>query len=248
MNILFAKSSASTFLPKTEKTNRSENLLPKDLHISCQHFTTLFTNPIYQLQFRSKKTTNNNNNNTSLTNTDYNHSNVEEPMQQEFFADHELISPAELPEMGITTTPEDGFAFDDPFDDDGEDNTQPNGPVDSNVSFSDFLDYGDQLVEQPKKVMTTALKYAKTAKRVDVKKLKENIWKEMNQEEGEEENTKKEEKKFSELIKGLDQFYPEQKRRDISVAFCFICVLHLANEQNLMIQGKEDLKELIISQ
>jgi hypothetical protein len=42
-----------------------------------------------------------------------------------------------------------------------------------------FLDYGDQLVDQPKKVLAAPLRYAKTAKRVDVKRLKENIWKEM---------------------------------------------------------------------
>lgn len=55
-------------------------------------------------------------------------------------------------------------------------------------------------------------------------------------------------KKFSDLVHGLDSFYPENKRQDISVAFCFICVLHLANEQNLSIQGSEQLKELIITQ
>jgi hypothetical protein len=46
-------------------------------------------------------------------------------------------------------------------------------------SKSIFLDYGDNLVEQPKKVFSAPLQYAKTAKRVDVKKLKENIWKEL---------------------------------------------------------------------
>ena len=54
-------------------------------------------------------------------------------------------------------------------------------------------------------------------------------------------------KKFTDLVHGLDNFYPEQKRQDISVAFCFICVLHLANEQNLCIKGSETMEELIIS-
>jgi condensin complex subunit 2 len=49
----------------------------------------------------------------------------------------------------------------------------------ANADMSAFLDYGDQLVDQPKKVFSAPLKYAKTAKRVDVKKLKENIWKEL---------------------------------------------------------------------
>jgi condensin complex subunit 2 len=55
-------------------------------------------------------------------------------------------------------------------------------------------------------------------------------------------------KSFSEIVKGLDDFYPEQKRSDISVAFCFICVLHLANEQNLKIETKDHLTELVITQ
>lgn len=41
------------------------------------------------------------------------------------------------------------------------------------------LDFGDQLVDQPKKVKAVPLSYARVAKKVDVKKLKENIWKEL---------------------------------------------------------------------
>ena len=89
-----------------------------------------------------------------------------------------MISPADVPDFGGAPQ-EEAFEFDDPFGDDdsiggGEGPSQAETP-----SMSTFLDYGDQLVEQPKKVISTALKYAKTAKRVDVKKLKENIWKEL---------------------------------------------------------------------
>jgi condensin complex subunit 2 len=34
----------------------------------------------------------------------------------------------------------------------------------------------------------------------------------------------------------LAEVYPEKKWKDISVAFCFICLLHLANENELIIQ------------
>lgn len=53
---------------------------------------------------------------------------------------------------------------------------------------------------------------------------------------------------FTDVVHGLDQVYPEKKRKDISVAFCFICVLHLANEQNLKVLGNSDLSNLTISQ
>ena len=37
----------------------------------------------------------------------------------------------------------------------------------------------------------------------------------------------------------MDTFYSENKLKDISVAFCFICLLHLANEEGLEIEMKE---------
>jgi condensin complex subunit 2 len=55
------------------------------------------------------------------------------------------------------------------------------------------------------------------------------------------------EKKFTQLVSEIDQCYSEKSRKDISVAFCFICVLHLANENNLKIHGDPSMKELIIS-
>jgi condensin complex subunit 2 len=45
----------------------------------------------------------------------------------------------------------------------------------------------------------------------------------------------------------MDGLYPEKQRQDISVAFCFICVLHLANENNLKILGDESMKDLVIT-
>ena len=47
--------------------------------------------------------------------------------------------------------------------------------------------------------------------------------------------TNQEPQKFTSIIKSLKKFYPEKKFEDISVQFCFICLLHLANEQNLEI-------------
>ena len=43
----------------------------------------------------------------------------------------------------------------------------------------DELDYGSQLVDRPVMVKANCLNYARKAKRVDVRKLKHNIWKEL---------------------------------------------------------------------
>ena len=54
------------------------------------------------------------------------------------------------------------------------------------------------------------------------------------------------EKRFTQLVAEMDGCYTEKTRKDISVAFCFICVLHLANENNLTILGDGSMKELTI--
>lgn len=152
----------------------------------------------------------------------------------------------------------------------------------------DGNDYASQLVSQPKRVKATFINFSKTAKKVDVKKLKDNIWKEMTQqslkrqaagdsldrgksrkkanleddkggeagdddeiedaEDGDGVEYVKKEQRFTEIIGGLSKMYPEQKLKEISVPFCFICLLHLANEKNLSIEGSENLAELVVRQ
>lgn len=46
--------------------------------------------------------------------------------------------------------------------------------------------------------------------------------------------------KFTDLVQGLGEYYQDRKKMaDISVAFCFICLLHLANEKGLDIKMEE---------
>jgi condensin complex subunit 2 len=43
------------------------------------------------------------------------------------------------------------------------------------------------------------------------------------------------------VISGLKSQYPKEKLDEISTSFCFICLLHLANERGLKIQvGDEE--------
>jgi len=53
-------------------------------------------------------------------------------------------------------------------------------------------------------------------------------------------------KRFTQVIRGLDTVYPEKALADISTSFCFICLLHLANEKGLKIEGNNTLDELSI--
>jgi condensin complex subunit 2 len=46
--------------------------------------------------------------------------------------------------------------------------------------------------------------------------------------------------KFTSLIRDLRTVYPEHQMRDISTSYCFICLLHLANEKGLLLEGDYD--------
>jgi condensin complex subunit 2 len=52
--------------------------------------------------------------------------------------------------------------------------------------------------------------------------------------------------KFTDVVNGLQTVYPRQAMADISTSFCFICVLHLANEKGLVIENHTDFQELTI--
>lgn len=52
--------------------------------------------------------------------------------------------------------------------------------------------------------------------------------------------------KFTSVMNGLQSVYPKQAMADISTSYCFICLLHLANEKGLVIEKEEGLQELSI--
>ncbi len=52
--------------------------------------------------------------------------------------------------------------------------------------------------------------------------------------------------KFTSIMNNLQQVYPAQAMADISTSYCFICLLHLANEKGLKIDNQPGLEELSI--
>ncbi|CAH7687255.1 condensin complex subunit 2/barren [Phakopsora pachyrhizi] len=151
--------------------------------------------------------------------------------------------------------------------DDGDDTIKPGDVKMEGVDENDLI-----AATQNINVRTRPdfINYAKKAKRVDVKKLKENIWKELEvltndlEEESVEPSffipclafvksgTSKPEssiaktnaKKFTKVIGGLRSMYPKEKMEEISTSFCFICLLHLANEKGLRIQPGQTIEEI----
>ena len=51
---------------------------------------------------------------------------------------------------------------------------------------------------------------------------------------------------FDSVITGLQNSYPQEKMEEISTSFCFICLLHLANERGLKIEvGGKDPRDTV---
>ena len=127
---------------------------------------------------------------------------------------------------------------------------------------------GDNLVEAPKIVDRAALQigYAKTAKKVDMKRIKETTWgiltdigsqddhgtstKSLEQEMDGTNSIALQETTFSNLYETLKQpnILPKQMSDNLSVPLAFIALLHLCNEKTLKLDTiGEDLKDFTVS-
>ena len=146
--------------------------------------------------------------------------------------------------------------------------------------------FGSQLVTQGgQRLRPEYVNYARVAKKVDVRRLKESLWRGMssslmasiddtslssdtgvspspatNEPEGDvdmmdvdqpDPSTKPIVKqtvklKFTDMMGDLCKVYPEQQMRDISTSYCFICLLHLANEKGLVLEGETNTMQEIL--
>lgn len=131
--------------------------------------------------------------------------------------------------------------------------------------------FGSQLVTQGgRRVRPEYVAYARVAKRVDMRRLKEEMWKGIGDKLVASSTTHNssspsaavvsspvpeptdptpapstqspdpaagEQLRFTEIMNGLKSAYPEQVMKDISTSYGFICLLHLANEQGLVLNN-----------
>uniref|UniRef100_A0A8C5K8B5 Condensin complex subunit 2 n=1 Tax=Jaculus jaculus TaxID=51337 RepID=A0A8C5K8B5_JACJA len=128
----------------------------------------------------------------------------------------------------------------------------------------DIMTYGESnLVAEPQKVNKIEIHYAKTAKKMDMKKLKQTMWrllseipsKETGTEVDHSENGKEgspvevtENKMLSVLAKDLQKSLPVTMAQNLSIPLAFACLLHLCNEKNLKLEGIEDLSDVLVRQ
>ena len=105
----------------------------------------------------------------------------------------------------------------------------------------EFDEDGD-LIDAPRRVEKIEVNYARTAKQVNVRALKQTLWSNL------EESTSHEEvHSFNEILREFPIDNPAGHVEDISVHMAFICALHLANEHGLVINSVPTMDDMCIS-
>ncbi|XP_023573222.1 condensin complex subunit 2 [Octodon degus] len=135
---------------------------------------------------------------------------------------------------------------------------------DSPEGHINITSYGESnLVAEPQKVNKIEIHYAKTAKKMDMKKLKQSMWSLLTErprkeagaevspgETGAEEALVRvaNDKMLSGLAKDLQKSLPAPMAQNLSIPLAFACLLHLANEKNLKLEGLQDLSDILVRQ
>lgn len=259
--IFASKKRTNIELPQKSRTNASHYLLPDDFHFTTQKVTRLFIKPqqtvrIFQSRRNKRPGHQAANDSNLLRSSAVQETNGDKPTSpiadEQFWAenyervdrenDEEMI---DEPESIINEGPEnpfeeeDGVDFNQAFEDeeikdDDPNQLSPDGPA--KFSLAD-----------------NKVNYSRVSKKVDVKKLKDHIWysiktlaNNLKNEMTDETNFDRGSLTFREIAVEISKQYKVEARKDISTSFCFICLLHLANEHGLKITSTDDYEDLTV--
>lgn len=136
------------------------------------------------------------------------------------------------------------------------------------INFNDVLGGADlanaelkpesQFVTEGRRARPEYVNFSRVAKRVDIKLLKDNLWKAIKPEAVEapvadnetpekEQTPVKIETDFTEVAQKIGKMYKPEEKKDLSTSFCFICILHLANEHKLDLSSNDNHDDLRIT-
>ncbi|KAH7911044.1 condensin complex subunit 2/barren [Hygrophoropsis aurantiaca] len=236
---------------KAKEEKRDEHTLPDDMHFTSRQLVTLFLKPKFSLKMRGQRVRYNENGDGEVDENFWAQAAANQAAGRDAEDRDESGEGANIPfnTQFFHDDYDDGAGFDD------------GGGFDDAAADADGDQDQDLLAVtqgQKRRVRPEFVNYAKRAKRVDVRKLKENIWKGLDirvakaKEEGEDEDEEMdvddplltdptESRIFSSVISGLQRSYPKDKMEEISTSFCFICLLHLANEQGLKLHSENNI-------
>ncbi|KAL9100418.1 MAG: hypothetical protein Q9163_004200 [Psora crenata] len=263
-----ASSNAAISLPKAQWKSKTRNLLPDDKHFNSRQLLRLFLKPKARMGSRRPGMGNLRQLPTDGISGD--------EMDEAFWARKKNATdqtPAEegAPQGNYDANffQDDGIGFPDGPLEDGEDfadareafspgaTTGTGHPVDGNLEPAQGSQegaFGTQLVTQSRRLRPEYVQYARVAKKVDVRKLKEEMWRgigfddcsPMQAAQHPPPKTDDTPLRFTSVINNLQRVYPKEAMNDISTSYCFICLLHLANEKGLRIDNEPGLEELSI--
>jgi condensin complex subunit 2 len=271
-----AASASSISLPKVQWKSKSRNLLPDDKHFNSRQLLRLFLKPKASIGTRRQG---------DSSQQDRRRGNPDGEVDEQFWASKDA---ARQDEGDLQGNYDADFFQDDAFggaggidDDDDEfadaqdhlsppleDKREGAALADGGPAATQGVQFGTQLITQSRRMRPEYVQYARVAKKVDVRRLKEEIWRglaldevsvadepvsaaadHMQTQQVVDEPTKKavdDTLMFTDVINGLQAVYPKQTMADISTSFCFICLLHLANEKGLVISNRDDFQDLAI--
>ncbi|KAH0566115.1 hypothetical protein GP486_000476 [Trichoglossum hirsutum] len=274
-----AATSSSISLPKTQWNSKTRNLLPDDKHFNSRQLLRLFLKPKARMGSRRKGFGNIRPQQSQTHGGDM----IDGEMDEAFWAHKEGPVGTTTQGDGIEGNydanffQDDGPAFPGGPDDDeefadarehfspaleGEERIVQSGEIANILEVQDREGaFGNQLVTQSRRLRPEYVQYARVAKKVDVRRLKEEMWKGMKigddvgrpppQSPSECQppsvsNSEDDTLKFTSVMNSLQSVYSTQAMEDISTSYCFICLLHLANEKGLVLEDVDGLTELNI--
>ncbi|CAK4013110.1 chromosome condensation complex Condensin, subunit H [Lecanosticta acicola] len=278
-NLLYtnAPSNSSICMPKKEWKSRSRNLLPDDKHFNSKDLLKLFLKP--KAKLGARKSGASGRQQGLLPNGE---------VDEAYWASHNGVAsqPHPLDDDAVQGDYDANFFQDDGLpmaggamdedDDEFADAREALSPgideVDAAVgSTGAGIDsvagpqepgneaFGANLVAQSRRMRPEYVQYARVAKKVDVRRLKEEMWRGIGFESRSDTEVctarpqipslsvdDKETLKFTDIMNNLQHVYPRQQMSDISTSYGFICLLHLANEKGLVIENVDDWTDLTV--
>eukprot|EP01112_Ceratiomyxa_fruticulosa_P021195 TRINITY_DN7393_c0_g1_i1.p1 TRINITY_DN7393_c0_g1~~TRINITY_DN7393_c0_g1_i1.p1 ORF type:complete len:747 (-),score=208.47 TRINITY_DN7393_c0_g1_i1:88-2328(-) len=243
---LFEPGKGTTVLSNTvlKKATETSITLPPDVHYSLKNLTQLFNKPKWMVPPVGKRLRMSSNNG----NLDW----VPASQDGEFY-----VGGGGNNEQGGDNNPGDD-SDNDVVGFDPSTLNNMNEEYDAQIPNDNSNDFNGDFVSQPARVPKVSINYVKIAKKIDVKALKATLWtrlcespnndetvtetpkpKEKGKEKEKEKDKNKDEKTmdgnrdFSTVLGGLKV---NSGIGEASVAMCFICLLHLANEKTLTLK------------
>ncbi|XP_048585600.1 condensin complex subunit 2 [Nematostella vectensis] len=252
--IYFTKGRAATTLAKStlEKLSSDKTTLPEDLHYDADNLFRLFIKPKIMVRRQAVQTQPEVADDGSAW---YNYDNPNDAANycpagsQDDDEDDDITTGGDLGPPDMTQVPDMTC-----------DMTNSSQGLNDTNGMDLTMFAGDGLVSQPNKVQKIDIAYAKTAKKMDVKKLKEAMWKLIQDTDINKENIPNEvepevhlnkdefsdPRSFKEIYGQLPASISKHMAKNLSVPIAFVCILHLANEKCLKMTPCTDMSDFAV--